>query len=107
MPADVKIPLNPEVAKELADNWELWLVFSAKFSGYDWEIDPLHRDSWVEERKAGEAEWLKEAKAKLLTLRQQHGELRNHVDSGDTSMRVFYPERPTTPAPSMKSECQP
>jgi hypothetical protein len=92
MPADVKIPLNPEVAKELADNWELWLVFSAKFSGYDWEIDPLHRDSWVEERKAGEAEWLKEAKAKLLTLRQQHGELRNHVDSGDTSMKVFYPE---------------
>jgi hypothetical protein len=104
MPAAVKIPLNPEVAKELALNWELWLIFSAKFGGYDWEIDPLHRDSWVEERKAGEAEWLKEAKAKLLTLRQLHGELRNHVASGDLSMGVFYPERPTISAPSLESE---
>ena len=76
---DVRIPLNPQVAEELSSNWELWLVFSATFSGYDWEIDPMHRTAWVEETKKQEAKMLEEAKVKLVALKQAHEAIQQHV----------------------------
>ncbi len=77
MAKDVKIPLNPQVAKEVRDNLELWLVFSDRFQGYDWEIDPLHRESWVLETQKREAKLLDEAKAKLAELKKVHEQLIN------------------------------
>lgn len=69
-------PLNPQVARELKANLELWLIFAARFGGYDWEIDPLHRQAWVEDAKQREAQLLEDAKAVLKRLKGFHTELK-------------------------------
>jgi hypothetical protein len=75
MARDTKVPLNHQVAEELKNNLELWLVFSASFSGYDWEIDPLHRPEWIKATKEHEAQLLEESKVKLETLKRLHEDL--------------------------------
>jgi len=75
MARDIAVPLNHKVAKELKSNLELWLVFSAKFSGYDWEIDSLHRPEWVRATKEHEAQLLEESKVKLESLKKLHEDL--------------------------------
>lgn len=47
--------LSPIVREALKADRELFLLFAERHQGYDWEIDPLHRESYrVESAKKEE-----------------------------------------------------
>lgn len=61
--------LNEDVIRALLEDEQLALVYLTLHPGYDAEIEPLHRPSWVLAQAKLEEEWLAEARRKLARAR--------------------------------------
>lgn len=71
---------NQEVVEELKNDSDLSLIFYARFSPYDPDVDPTHNPHWVERAKREEKFYLEEAKLALKQAKDWLRELQKQSD---------------------------